>query len=306
MPHQIRVTNPTQQRARQAGTTQKQLKPVNFPADIVYFPGTHDNTAVEIYFGIPLGMIFWQPQMFTFSGSVEYSTVVLNKDSVRVFSHADTVALRLQIIDMEHIYNDVYTIREQMELKPGAYMVEIKMADKKAGYYGFLRQGVTVDSFAGESLNISDLIVAYNIAMAEPQWQPTRETVRLYHHPGHMFVKNKPIFVYFELQNLLLNPQTKKTAYKVEYAVNPLKKGTPQNVILNSFMKYTPWENIKSEQVWTTLEGESLQRSDIQLIRIEHPFVEPGEYLLTVKVTDTISGKTVQRSVPIWIFERKY
>jgi len=291
--------------SRQSTAYQRSIKPVDFPADIAYFPGNNGKTSVEIYFGIPLNMIYWSQDLLTFNGSVQYSTVITDKNNVRVFSHKNTAVIQLQLIDIEHIYKDVYTVREQTDLIPGQYTAAIEINDPKARTRGTLQQEITVESFTGDSLRISDLLVAYIITIPEPQWRPTRETVRIFHHPAHMFAISSPIFVYFELVNLYVNPETRKSTYKIEYAINPLKKRDIKDINLNTFFKYIDWKPIESEQVWVTLEAESFVNFDKQLLRIENQFAQPGEYLLTVKVTDTFDGTTVQRLIPLWIFERK-
>ena len=128
------------------------------------------------------------------------------------------------------------------------------------------------------------------------------EKLQLYHHPAHMYIMNRPIYVYFEIYGLFAGNEFGQNYYKLEYALNPLKKETVRFQELNRFFNNVEWEESKGEQLWISSESSSIGRSDYQFIRIDHRLQEQGKYLLTLRVTDKVSGNTAEKSTPIWIF----
>jgi len=279
---------------------------IQFPADAACFEGEENKTSVEIFYGVPLYMVYWtRESIIKYTGEVLHIVSIYDSDGILVDEVQNTKQFLFYFYQIKHIYNDVYTLTQKFELEPGTYNVEILLFDEKTGNNGLLQDTLRVEQFSGNDLRISDFLIAYDISMEDARKRLTRENARLYHHPAHLYLKGRPIYIYFELYNLFVADERGMNNYTIEYAINPLKIEKVKEVTLNRFLKNIPCKAPEKQEILISTEYNHFGRSDYQFFRIDHHLREEGEYLLTVRVTDEVSGMTVEKSTPIWIFEKK-
>lgn len=295
------------------GNVEAQRRPeiVRFAADALSFAGTDGKTAVEIYYMLPLNMVYWERENLRLSGEIKHTVKIYGDKRPPIAEKSDSQKLRFYMYQYSNILNDAYTLSQKFDLEPGEYTVEIELFDEKSGNRGQIRDRLYVEDFADNELHMSDLLLAYNITMDDPKEIFSRETVNMYHHPAHLYLVNKPIYVYFEIDNLFVNGDTDMNNYTLEYAVYVIKKGKVKagEVPLGRLIENTPKanrDNIKKakEEMRVSSENNQYGTSDYQFIRIDHHLHEQGEYLLTVRVTDNIRQVSVEKTTPITIFAK--
>ena len=279
---------------------------IQFPADAACFAGKENKISVEIFYGVPLYMVYWtRESIIKYTGEVLHIVSIYDADGILVDEVQNTKQFLFYFYQIKHIYNDVYTLTQKFELEPGTYNVEILLFDEKTGNNGLLQDTLRVEQFSGNDIRISDFLIAYNISMEDARKRLTRENARLYHHPAHLYLKGRPIYIYFELYNLFVADERGMNNYTIEYAINPLKIEKVKEVTLNRFLKNIPCKVPEKQEILISTEYNHFGRSDYQFFRIDHHLRKEGEYLLTVRVTDEVSGNTAEKSTPLWIFEKK-
>lgn len=290
-----------------SGEPQKKIKEISqFPVDVLYYSGENGKTSVEFYYGIPLSMVSWEYD------STEFHSVVLHDIHIYDIERnlvADFEEYKQLTLSHQEKYrtssNDHYLLSRRFELEPGMYFVEIKLYNLHIGKNVRMSDYLLVEQFTHNSLQISDFLIAYSIKIDDTNKQLMKknlEKLQLYHHPAHMYLVNRPIYVYFEIYGLFISNEFGQNNYKIEYALNPLKKERVIFPKLNKFFNNMELEESKDEEIWISSESSSIGRSDYQFIRIDHHLREQGTYLVTVRVTDKVSRITTEKSTPIWIF----
>jgi len=279
---------------------------IQFTADAACFAGEESKTSVEIFYGVPLYMVYWtRESIVKYTGEVKHIVSIYDSDGILVDEVQNTKQFLFYFYQIKHIYNDAYTLTQKFELEPGMYNMEILLFDEKTGNNGLLQDTLRVEKFSVNELRISDFLIAYNISMEDARKRLTRENARLYHHPAHLYLKGRPIYIYFELYNLFVADERGMNDYKIEYAINPLKIEKVKDITLNRILKNMHWKAPEKQEILISAEYNNFGRSDFQFFRIDHHLQEEGQYLLTVQVTDKISGDTVEKSTPLWIFEKQ-
>lgn len=290
-----------------SGKQRNEIREVSrFPVDVLYYSGENGKTLVEFYYGIPLSMVSWEYDSTKLHSVVKHDIHIYDTERNPVAEFEEYKQLTLSHQEKYRTSsNDLYLLSRKFELEPGMYFVEIKLYNLHIGKNVRMSDYLLVEQFTNNSLQISDFLIAYSIKTDDKNKELMKknlEKLQLYHHPAHMYIMNRPIYVYFEIYGLFAGNEFGQNYYKLEYALNPLKKETVRFPELNRFFNNVEWEESKGEQLWISSESSSIGRSDYQFIRIDHRLQEQGKYLLTLRVTDKVSGNTAEKSTPIWIF----
>jgi len=153
------------------------------------------------------------------------------------------------------------------------------------------RREVDIPDFSGDALNVSDVMLAYRIEESLDEELSDGDIVRrglsISPAPWSVFSSNQPIYLYFEIYGLQ-HSQQGQTAYEMEAMLSPRDRSKG----LTKFVK-----NIfgGTEGVSVRLPGSGTSTDEGHYLILDAANQETGLYTLTLRVTDTISGKTVER-----------
>ena len=290
-------------------TRQNKIEEITqFPVDVLCYSGENGKTLVKFYYGVPLAMVSWVYDTTEFRSVVQHTIHISDMKRKTVADFKEYKQLTLPHKEKYRTSsNDQYLLSRKFELEPGMYSVEVKLYNPHIGKNIRMSDYLLVEKLSQDSLHISDFLIAYSIKTDDTNKQLMKnnlEKLQLYHHPAHMYIMNRPIYVYFEIYGFFAGNEFGQNRYKLEYAIDPLKKERVSFPKLNKFFNNTEWEETKNEELWISSECSSMGRSDYQFIRIDHYLNEQGKYLFTVRVTDEVSGMSVEKSTPIWIFSK--
>ena len=104
-------------------------------------------------------------------------------------------------------------------------------------------------------------------------------------------VSRQPIFVYFELYHLSLDAND-RTKFEVEYTLTPEKNG--------GLLRRRNRNALSIRTDRSTEDPSPVEHTEIDVGK-----VDPGNYTLTVTITDKITGETRQRSRPLELVKYK-
>lgn len=171
--------------------------------------------------------------------------------------------------------------QKSVPLPPGMYRLNVVAKDITSGNMVNYEMALNVPHYEDEKLASSTLILADLIEKLPSRsigaGQFTIGTSKVRPRIGESFRRDERMGIYLQLYNFVADEKTRKPEGTIEYAV--VKNGTNKKVFEFS-EEIAKMENASSNQV--TIE---------KLLPLRD--LEPGQYTLTVKVTDRVSNQTV-------------
>ncbi|MCH8285753.1 hypothetical protein IIB79_04405 [candidate division KSB1 bacterium] len=271
----------------------------SFPVDIVQFRGNEDKTDVMVYYSSRLNDIELEPdpdQMGDLTGSLKHGVFLFDKDWDKIEEHIDTINLRFNETAVESVTDRFFTLDRVLELDEGEYNLAVELVDPASGNTGTFRGTLIVESFTGGDLQISDILIADNIRLTQPEALPSRENLDILANPYHRFAQKQSVYFYFEIYNLFSANEQDQSRYRIEYSLYPVeeKKG-----ILSRLLG----SETEGNSITVSSEITTVGSTDKRILSIQHSITNVGDYNLTITITDLRSGQTVEKSSKILIYK---
>ncbi len=270
--------------------------PLHFFYDLAAFRGPGEQTTLEVYYGVPPGEV-----------KIEQAE---EQDYIRV-----QAALALADAGHTHIYREAEVFLYErsrnegfsrakgvfvpdvltLNIPPGKYELQVQLKDMNSGRVGLYKQAVDVRDYAQETLQISDIELAYDIGEKPSNIRFLKEDIWVVPMPSRAYAGSQKVYVYFEIYNLKQNPFG-QTRYKVQYLIryNPRAiSGILGSVAtgLSAFIKYRkPQVSVSYEQVGTDTRTREYVELDLQKVK-------RGVNVLEIQITDLVSGEQTSRAV---------
>ena len=170
---------------------------------------------------------------------------------------------------------------------PDSYRVAFHLRPVELPYLGGYRFGYQVPDFSEPRLAMSDLLPATAI---RPTFGPSRFNkgdLYVQANPFARFSVQQPLFLYFEIYDLTYGAED-QTRYAVEYVLTPERE---ERTGLRLFRR-------RGDQPALSLRMERAgdRRSPREYAEVDVSRIDPGPYILTVRVTDLVTDETTERS----------
>lgn len=267
----------------------------SFPVDIVQFRGNEDKTDVMVYYSSRLNDIELENDLGELTGSLKHGVFLFDKDWDKIEEHIDTMNLRFNEIEVESVPDRFFTLDRVLQLNEGKYNLAVELVDPASGNTGTYRDTLIVESFTGEDLQISDILIADNIRLTQPEALPSRDNLDILANPYHRFAQKQSVYFYFEIYNLFAANDRDQSRYRFEYSLYPVEE--KKGILLRLLGRGT-----EDNRISVSSEVTAIGSTDNRILSIEHSISKTGEYGLSVKITDLRSGQTVEKSSTVWIY----
>jgi hypothetical protein len=189
----------------------------------------------------------------------------------------------------------VYTLPASVEAPSGHFTLAVQVRDETSGRIGVYRKPVTLADYSGDELLISDLKLATSVRPSSVQGPFVRNRLNITPNPGRLYVRGRPVYVYYEIYNLGLD-QDRKSSYEINYEITPADREEP-----------LAWSARRQEDMQTvmmTFAGEGYSAEDREYTALDTSDLPAGEYVLSVTLKDQHSGQTVSKSANFLVMER--
>ena len=194
-----------------------------------------------------------------------------------------------------HVKVPVYTLPESVVAPPGSFTMAVQVRDESSQKIGVYRRPVTLSDYSGDKLLISDLKLATLITPSGVQGPFVRKGLNITPNPGRLYIRENPVYVYYEIYNLATDPAG-KTEYEILYEISP-RGGSAR----------PSWSARRQRDMQTVLmafSGEGFTTEDREYTSLDTSGLPAGEYVLTVTFTDLNAGSNVTRSANFLVMER--
>jgi GWxTD domain-containing protein len=273
---------------------------VRIPYVVNAFKGEDGKTDLYVHYGIPLG-----DQADTSGDLVELTVrtgaFLINDDRDITTERRRTLyGLKTsQVVSFEEAR--LWTDTQAMEAEPGDATVSVEFETAGGGAEAAQRREVVVPDYTDEALNVSDLMLAYQV---EEDYEPGENGVSggrvrrgdfvIQPAPWSVFDNQQPIYLYFETYDLEQNGEG-QNQYAVEVTLKP--KDTSSGIA--RLAKRVFGGDDGGVSVEFEAGGTGTEDATYTIINAEEQ--EPGLYTLTLRVRDTLSGQTAERTSDLFL-----
>jgi len=253
--------------------TKSEISP-KFSLDVSYFKGSQGHTQLELYYSVPSNeLAFINASDSNNIASISISLKVTNSDNEIVLNNAKKKKLRVNSI--EETKDDKNGLIDQMviDLLPGDYNLEMNIIDENSNSESKISSSLVVPSFDA-SLDVSTIQFASLISSDKSNKYFIKGNKTVIPSPSRKYNYNTSLlYIYYEIYNLVISDTNSQSVFESSL------------LIFNQFgdsLIYTPIQTFAFSGT-SCIQTKNLDIRDLQ----------PGNYWISVSVTDVTTGKSV-------------
>lgn len=260
-----------------------QVPVVPLSIDYARFKNDSNSVNLETYIGMPIREIKNAVDGFLYKRIVFNEKLsIKNKNYFPIANHSDKIEFTFDNVETAH-FIDLLTFIVPEE----NFVISFEVDDEDKRFIASKVVEVENMDFLQDGLFLSDLQLSIGIKENVGAGKFTKNGLFVQPYPYNMFSKNAPVFIYFEIYNLVKKHSL--TDYDISYG---LAKSYEKN-ILEQIFSLDFSDNPGSIQFNQNYNGNSDE--DFIFFQLNVSDLDIGEYLLRVKVTDKNSGKSFIR-----------
>ncbi len=265
----------------------KNTLPMEFYYNSADFRSERDlRTALEVYVGIPRHQGRYMIDGDRTEIRVDRTVALRNPATGAVYRSEDKVNFAAK--------GDVTAERSafvpdlaRMDVPPGRYRMEVKIKDNLSVQHGRYRQDIEIESYERDSLQVSDLELAWRISSRKDKDKFNKGALWVIPMPTRTYRVGQNVFVYYEIYNLRQD-EFAQTNYRVSYTVTKEDNLSPLGIITSLIR----WKKGKREELEVTYEMEGEDPMEVEYVELKLENRPAGKYFLNVSVVDLKSGET--------------
>lgn len=269
---------------------------IEIPYLVNAFRGDAGNTDLYVHYGIPIQ-----------GEGAEGGTinVTANVGAFLISDQRDILVERRRTIyglkgEQIRSFKDVrlWVDSQQMDAPPGGHQVSMEFETASGSTVAVQRRDVSVPDFAREELMLSDVMLAYGVEEIYGDEAARGATIErrglsIEPAPWSVFGKEQPVYLYFEIYNLAQGADG-VTDYEMEARLLPKDDGGGLGGFVRNLLGRT-------EGVSVALPGSGTSADEGHYLILDASNQEQGLYTLTLRVRDSVSGKTVEREKELYL-----
>ena len=263
-------------------TWDEEIESMPMPYMVVSFRGDEEpgTTELDMYYALPIGKIS------EFSGAEEKKAIPVETGYAVLDSNWQTVDGYTSLKEFPYTEDETAAVIDfhRSTVLPDSYTVALHGVPGESELMGGYKFGYSVPDYSGNELMMSDLLLAHRInpdPMGKSRF--TRNGYKIESNPFQRYALHQIVYIYFEVYNLSYSSDD-MTSYEVEY-------------ILTSDTQKSKRRRRKEKPILTLkVERSSELRSPIEYAEFDVQQVDPGRYTMTIRITDTLTGATTEKS----------
>ena len=268
---------------------------VDIPFVASAFKGSGEEADIYVSYGIPISEDGSQRETIDITAHIGAFLVSERRD-ILVERRQTIYGLRgdhIRSFEEAHLWVG----GQVMTAPPGEHDVSMEFETASGGSIAVQRRPIEVPDFTQDRLQVSDLMLAYSIEEADPEDAESGTVHRggfsIMSAPWNVFSHRQPIYLFFEIYRLALTGDG-ETLYETEARLTPRNNARG----ITRFMK-----NIfgTSGGVSVSVPGSGSLPDETNYLILDATNQAPGLYTLTLRVRDLVSGKSVERSIDLFL-----
>lgn len=256
-------------------TTQVTYDRIPIRFDLFFLKGDEQRTYVPLILEVPYSALTHKEIGKEFHYSVTAMVDASDKLGQIVFERSKDFDIKHMPADTSTIESETFQMQTSLSLEPDTYKIHLLVLDNLSGAVGTLHQEFLVPDFSTEELSLSDIFLWSEDKAQEHENQLTREKIPA--DSKRTFSSAEEITIFFEIYNLMLDPEIGVNRFTSEYLVYQGDKLLTR---------------VPTPRVEPTSDKDCRVQSSFRLKNFR-----PGEYTLRVLVIDSNSGKERSKNI---------
>lgn len=277
-------------------------KRILFPYYAADFRGKADATRVYIFYEFPLAGIVHMQDGGNYAGKIKQGTFLMNQYWNAAYSETRELA-SISPIPVDTASTDRFFASNIAEVRPGSYNLSIEVMDMNSGNTGAVHAPIEIERYAYDSLEVSDLLLARDVAAREDADSVSHETLRYVPNVSGIFRKADKIFLYFEVYNLKTGGEPGATDFRVEYGLQFKKSKDEKDWNPLSYLGRLFSFSKKEYELATSMDYSGSHPVENLYLEIDPVNLKEGFYRLILSVHDRKAGKTVGKDAEFYLRE---
>lgn len=258
------------------------------------FRGDNGKTKVEVAFGFPLNQL--QPKSGKDSSSnYTFETDLIVHDSL---AHRNLRTHGMQEFEAKPNanYSRVNFVNdEKHDIQPGDYKLTFQVIELSNNKGGFKTEPIRVRNFSGTALMISDVKFSQKIDFLGMDEKTGLEQLYVMPYPFPYVKQNTPLYIYFEVYNLFLEPGS---GSKYTISFKAAKQDKEGNFITQPFRALGRiFSRGKPKIIETVNQRSGSNRTSLEYLELDLSGLETGQTRMIVTAEDELANKKVESSV---------
>ena len=265
---------------------------IEIATDITKFKGAKSSTKVNLSYAIPHDSIHFVYQDNKWKSRLNQGIFLLNGNWKKIYESSKLIQFdeseQFKLCDESYLLH-----QEEFENRPGQYQLIFEIHDLESKKHTSIRSEIDIKPFDNDELALSNIQMAFKIEQdSTSSYYYTRDDLKILPNPFYRFSTGEPVFIYYEIYNLKKN-ESGLTSYNVEYTISPDKSNI--NLIEKIFQRLNLFK--VSGEITTSYQIEGDSETEYQYRQIGLGSFSPGDYLLTLRITDLNANKTTNEKV---------
>lgn len=268
---------------------------VEIPFLVSAFKGEDAAADVYVQYGIPIADEGVGEETINISANIG-AFLVSDRRDILVERRRTIYGLRgehVRSFEDAHLWVD----SEAMTAPAGSHQVSMEFETASGGTVAVQRRDVEIPDFSGDALQISDVMLAYGVEEVfegeSGSGSVERNGLSITPAPWSVFSHEQPIYLYFEVYHLAPDASG-MTRYEMDAELRPRDDS-------NRVARFVKNLFGGSDGVSVSLPGSGSRTDEGHYLILDAANQEPGLYTLTLRVTDGVSGDTVQRTTELFL-----
>ena len=264
--------------------------PLAYFFDSAGFKGAQDASNLEVYYGIPV----WE---LSFSPDPGSKPVARLKKGVALYNDANERVLRT---DGEfELFSETVadTARKayvpemfRVEAPPGRYRMSVQVLEIDTGRSQVYEQRVVLPAYPRGYLRLSGIQLAASIQPAEGD-RFRKGDIQVVPNPTRTYERGQSVFIYYEVYNLKRD-EFGTTRYRVSYEMRSALSESIGARILGGIGRLLAVRQNTRASISIEYAHIGSREDDQGYVELDMAASDPGEKVLTVTVSDQVSGQT--------------
>jgi len=272
--------------------------PLDFPFYLAQFRADTGMTELDVYYGIPLTEIEVRARNGRYESVVEHG-VALFDTSWNVIERS-MGRMDLKWTTQPDWPPGSIAVERKGASVPGGQtvLVGVQAQDMLSGRLQSYRQNIIAERFDSTNLALSDIVLAGVIERTDEESSFTRNGLKILPMATLSFRRRDPMYVYFEIYNLIRGEEFGLTEHEVEHAVRS-GRDSDEGGVLRAIGRLLGLE----QRVGVARVMQGIQSDESRHFWIDTETLEAGTYTLVVTVKDVNADRVVSKERTFYVSE---